>query len=365
MKTIVTVTGIRPDFIRMSAIFKMLDKHFHHVLIHTGQHFNTMLSDVFFDELKIRTPDYNLNIGGVGKEHYHQTAGLTVKLLELFKDKDINPDLVLFLGDSNSVLVAPVLRKEGYTVGHIEAGMRSYDKRMLEEINRICCDHSSHFLFTYHENYKQNLLKENIPESSVYVVGNTIVEVANKLAKPIKKHPKKHTHIVLDIHRPENFKNPQRLANIIEQTKKLAAIYNKPIKMLAFPRTMKYVTEFGIPLKNMDVIDLLSYKSFLRLQYDALFIVSDSGTAQEEPALLQTPVLVPRDFTERPESYQNDCSFIMRATSSRFPISLENNLAEILSWLDDHFKNKRAIKTDWLGCGTTSTQIKNILTEVL
>ena len=138
-KVVVTVTGIRPDFIRMSKIFKRLDESdwCKHILIHTGQHYNKLLSDVFFKELDIRSPDYNLQIGGPDKKHYHQQAELGVKILELFEKENIKPDIVLFLGDSNSVLASVPLRKEGYIIGHIEAGMRSYDERMLEEINRI------------------------------------------------------------------------------------------------------------------------------------------------------------------------------------------------------------------------------------
>lgn len=355
MKTVVTVTGIRPDFIRMSEIFKKLDAHFNHILIHTGQHFDSMLSDVFFQELNIRKPDYNLNIGGLGKEHQHQTADLIVRLIDLLRDKDIHPDIILFLGDSNSVMSAPVLRKEGYRIGHIEAGMRSYDKRMLEEINRICCDHSSNMLFTYHENYKEQLVWENIPPESIYVVGNTIVEVANQIAQDFITQPKEKGYIILDIHRPENFRYKDRLVNIIKQANDLSGIYHKPVLMLGFPRTLKYLQEFNISLGDIETINLLSYKAFLKLQYHALFMISDSGTAQEEPALLNTPVLVPRDYTERPESYENDCSHVLRVASSG------NNISDAIKWLDDHFSGNRTIKNEWLGNGKTSQLITDIL----
>src|SRR5579872_7354118 len=140
MKTVITVVGIRPDFIRMSEIFKKLDANFNHILIHTGQHYDKLLSDVFFQELEIRKPDYNLAIGGPGKKHYHQTADLSVKLIELIREKQWRPDIILFLGDSNSVVSAVDLKKEGFTIGHIEAGMRSYAMYMPEEVNRRVCD---------------------------------------------------------------------------------------------------------------------------------------------------------------------------------------------------------------------------------
>ena len=274
-KTIITVTGIRPDFIRMSEIFKKLDENFNHILIHTGQHFDKLLSDVFFDELEIRKPNYNLEIGGQGKEHFHQSADLSVKLIELIRKEDLKPDIILFLGDSNSVTCAVPLKKEGYTIGHIEAGMRSYDKRMLEEINRTVCDHCSDFLFVYHENYKQKAIKENINQDSVFIVGNTIVEVAQKF-KPTE--PKLNDRIILDIHRPENFKYKNRLENILRYTNDMGRKYGLPVFMLGFKRTLDYIKEFNIDLSKYEYIttvDLLPFKSYLNQVYHSKFIISN------------------------------------------------------------------------------------------
>jgi UDP-N-acetylglucosamine 2-epimerase (non-hydrolysing) len=166
----------------MSEIFKKLDKHFNHILIHTGQHYDKLLSDVFFKDLDIRKPDYNLNIGSKNNAHYHQLSKLTISFMDLLKKKKIKPELIIFLGDSNSVGLSFTLRKEGFKVAHIEAGMRSYDKRMLEEINRTVCDHSSNYLFVYHKDYAKNLSRENI-KKNVFVVGNTIVEPCKKILK--------------------------------------------------------------------------------------------------------------------------------------------------------------------------------------
>jgi UDP-N-acetylglucosamine 2-epimerase (non-hydrolysing) len=353
-KTIITVTCIRPDFIRMSEIFKKLDENFNHILIHTGQHFDKLLSDVFFDELEIREPNYNLNIGGLGKEHFHQTAELSVKLIELIRIKNLNPDLILFLGDSNSVCSAMSLKKEGYKIGHIEAGMRSYDKRMLEEINRVVCDHCSDYLFVYHENYKQKAIKENINEESIFVVGNTIVEVVKN---HIPQENKKNDRIILDIHRPENFKYKDRLQNIINYTSQISKNYNLPVYMLGFKRTLEHIKEFSIDLKNIKVIDLLPFKEYVNQVYHSKFIISDSGTAQEEPAILNTPVIVPRDFTERPESVDNNCSFMIDVNTDK-----NSTWANSESWLLLKSNNK---KIEWLGNGNTSDKIINILKKNL
>ena len=132
MKRIVTITGIRPDFIRMSKVFEKLDKNFEHIMIHTGQHYDDELSKIFFKELNIRKPDYILETGQKSKNQYEQLSYLSVAVIDLIKDKKLEPDLILFLGDSNSAMVSAPLFKEGYTIGHIEGGMRYYDRRMPE-----------------------------------------------------------------------------------------------------------------------------------------------------------------------------------------------------------------------------------------
>lgn len=353
MKTIITVTGIRPDFIRMSEIFKKLDNEFNHILIHTGQHFDKLLSDVFFEELEIRKPDFNLEIGGKGKKHYHQMSELTIKLIELIEEKQLNPDLIVFLGDSNSVTSSVSLKKEGYKIAHIEAGMRSGDKRMLEEINRIVCDHCSDFLFVYHNNYKEKLLKENINGDNIFVVGNTIVEVVKKY---YTHHDGKRNQIILDIHRPENFNDKKRLENIITFANQCKVKYNVDVKMLSFSRTVEKIKEFNIPLGDIILIDLLSFKQYLKQVSNSIFLISDSGTAQEEPSLLNTPVLVPRDFTERPESVESHCSLMINVNDNNFDFeSIDKYLTSY-----DTLHN-----TEWLGSGDTSQRIINIIKNLL
>ena len=349
MKTIITVTGIRPDFIRMSEIFKKLDENFNHILIHSGQHYNALLSDVFFEELEIREPNYNLGIGGPDKEHFHQTGELSTKLIELIRSENLNPDLIIFLGDSNSVVCSVALKKEGYKIGHIEAGMRSGDKRMLEEINRMVCDLCSDFLFVYHDNYKAKLQKENIVDG-VHVVGNTIVEV-------VKKHmptgPKRKDCIILDIHRPENFKFENRLENIIKYANEMSEAYDLPVYMLGFHRTLMMIDKFNIDLGDISVIPLQPFMSYIDAVYHSKFIISDSGTAQEEPAILGTSVIVPRDFTERPESVSSNCSFMLDVNTAT-----NSTWSDSQSWL---LLNADKRDTSWLGNGTTAAQIIEIL----
>ena len=156
---IITITGIRPDFIRMSKVFEKLDKNFEHIMIHTGQHYDDELSKIFFQDLKIRKPDITLDTGRNSTNHYEQLSYLSKEIIYTLKKKKINPNLILFLGDSNSALVSAPLFKEGYKIGHIEGGMRSYDRRMPEEVNRVICDYVSDYVFVYTPLYKQRLLK--------------------------------------------------------------------------------------------------------------------------------------------------------------------------------------------------------------
>lgn len=359
MITVVTVTGIRPDFIRMSEVFKRLDADstIQHVMIHTGQHFDEMLSDVFFNELQLREPDYNLRIGGGGKEHFHQNAEISVKLIELLRKEKISPDIILFLGDSNSVAVSVDLKKEGYRIGHIEAGMRSGDKRMLEEINRTVCDHCSDFLFVYHEDYRKNLLREGIYDG-IHVVGNTIVEVCRPFVSDILKRKRNPKHILVDIHRPENFKYPERMENILNLIRGLSQRLNFPVKWLNFPRTMEYIERFRLDLRDIEIVPLMSYKEYLKSVFDSFCVVSDSGTAQEETALLGVPTVVPRDFTERPQSVSNNCSIMVDV--NRYP-----EWSIVSHWLVGVDEGSIDMDTSWLGDGKTSLRIVAILVAIL
>ena len=356
-KTFVTVTGIRPDFIRMSEIFRKLDQNFNHIMVHTGQHFDSLLSDVFFKNLSLRNPDYNLHVGGEGKEHFHQTAESSVKLIELLRTLG-KVDGVIFLGDSNSVVSSVAVKKEGYRVIHIEAGMRSGDRRMLEEINRVVCDSVSDILFVYHENYKQKLLKENIPSGNIHVVGNTIVEVINQ--KKIRVSPRAHEHVLIDIHRPENFLYKNRMQILLDYIKYFKNNYGDTILFLSFPRTVKKLEEYGLYQEyknNCNCIPLQSFDDYLALCSRSIFIISDSGTGQEEPAILDVPVVVPRDYTERPESVQNHCSIMMNINEPVNSHQIEN----INNFVKNFKQNKNA---DWLGDGTTSEKIIEVLKKI-
>lgn len=351
LKTIVTITGIRPDFIRMSQVFKELDANFNHILVHTGQHYDTALSGVFFEQLNIRKPDYVLAAGTVGSNHYEQLSYLSTAVPQLFLNEGIKPDLIMFLGDSNSAAVALPLKKEGYKIAHIEAGMRSYDKRMLEEINRIVCDHCSDLLFVYHNDYKSQLAAEGITKN-VHVVGNTIVEPLSIFKPLIAAEPKAMTQILVDVHRPENTKYPERLRQIIRFANEAGVRYNLPVKMLYFKRLADTIAAENLDLGAIEMVPLMGYTEYLTTVYNSPFIISDSGTGQEEPALLDTPVIVPRDFTERPQSYTANCS-------KQLPLDADADWSTVWTWLD----SKPLPDASWLGNGNTAALVIECLKD--
>jgi UDP-N-acetylglucosamine 2-epimerase (non-hydrolysing) len=352
-KTIVTITGIYTDFIRMCAVFKELDKYFNHIIIHTGEHYDSLLSYVFFKQLGIRDPDYILNTGKSSSNHYEKLSYLSLEIPKLFEEKNINPDLILFLGDSNSSGVSFPLKNAGYKIGHIEAGMRSYDKRMIEEMNQTVCDHCSDILFVYHDDYKEQLIKENIVKN-VYVVGNTFVEPFKMFCNDIIYTPKRKDMILLDIQRPENFKYTHRLINIFKFANDCIEKYNIPVKMLYFKRLQDEIDKHSLNLGRIEQVPLFPYKEYLETVYHCRFIISDSGSSQEEPALLGTPVIFPRDYTERPQSYKNDCSIQLSVEKEELI-----RKDDIFKWIELLENNIIQMNTSWLGTGDTSKLIVN------
>lgn len=354
--TIVTILGIRPDLIRMSMILKKLDENFHHIFIHTGQHYDRNLSDIFYEELEIRKPDYLLETGKKCKNHYEQLSYLSKEIPELLKRENIKPDLILLLADANTSAVSVPLKKEGYCIGHIEAGMRSYDKRMLEEINRIVCDVCSDILFVYHEDYKQQLFEENIKEN-VFVVGNTIVEPMSLISKEIISQPKQNKHILVDIHRPENSKKPLRVQSILNFARNCSRKYNLPVKLLYFKQLQDTIHLNSIDLDGIQMVPLMGFKEYLQTVYDSRILISDSGTAQEEPILLNTPTIITRDFTERPQSFLSNCSF---------QYFVENpNDNEAFEWITKIEAGQIKADKSWLGDGQTSSRVIDILKTYL
>jgi UDP-N-acetylglucosamine 2-epimerase (non-hydrolysing) len=350
---IVTITGIRPDFIRMSKVFEKLDQNFEHIMIHTGQHYDDALSKVFFNELKIRKPDYTLETGKNSTNHYEQLSYLSKEVIYLLKKKKINPKIILFLGDSNSALVSAPLFKEGYKIGHIEGGMRSYDRRMPEEVNRVICDYVSDSVFVYTPLYKKRLIAENKNPKQIHVVGNTIVEIV-KQYMPTGKRTK--DFIVADIHRTENLKTARQFNHVLEYINAVGQKLNMEVKLVKFNRAVKMIERDKLlkDKKNISLVGPYGFLDYLNLQYNAYGIISDSGTSQEECPLLGVPVAVPRKATERPESVEFGNSIMV---GENRPI--KKMISETVSFFKNYSVSPAQLK--WLGDGKTSDTIVRIL----
>ncbi len=354
---IVTITGIRPDFIRMSKVFEKLDQNFDHIMVHTGQHYDDSLSKIFFSELKIRKPDFTLETGKNSTNHYEQLSYLSKEIIYLLKKKKINPEIILFLGDSNSALVSAPLFKEGYKIGHIEGGMRSYDRRMPEEVNRVICDYVSDSVFVYTPLYKERLIAENKSPKQIHVVGNTIVEIV-KQYKPTGTRSQ--DFIVADIHRTENLKTYQQFNHILEYINTVGQKLNMEVKLVKFNRAAKMIEKYKLlkDKKNISLIGPYGFLDYLNLQYNSYGIISDSGTSQEECPLLGVPVAIPRKATERPESVEQGNSIMVGEDR---PIS--KMVSETVSFFKNYSVSPAQLK--WLGDGKTSDKIVSILKKEL
>jgi len=341
----------------MKEVFRHLDREFNHIMVHTGQHYDDALSKMFFQDLEIRNPDFTLATGINSKTHYEQMSYLSKEIFYLFEREKLDPDLILFLGDSNSALVSSVLFKEGYKIGHIEGGMRSYDRRMPEEVNRVICDYVSDFIFVYTPHYKKRLLKENKPAEDIYVVGNTITEIARQY---MPKGQRTKDYIVGDIHRSENLSSPAQLRHILEFLSAMGREAKLPVKLVKFIRAQRMIEEGNLlqGLENIEIIGPYGFLKYLDLQYNAAFVISDSGTAQEECPLLGVPAIIPRNCTERPESVEYGNSILVGETRP-----VKQMVDDSLRFLKTYSISEE--KLQWLGDGKTAERIVSILKEKL
>ena len=308
---IAIILGTRPEIIKMSPIIRECEKQaIDYYILHTGQHYSFEMDRVFFEELELPVPKYNLDIGS--GRHGEQTGKMLVGMEEIFIND--TPDVVLVQGDTNTVLAgALAASKLHIKIGHVEAGLRSYDRSMPEEINRIMADHISDYLFTPTENSKKYLLAEGIPEKKIFVTGNTVVdavyqnlEISKQNRKTLSKFDlEEGGYFLTTVHRAENTDKKGRLSSILDGFDELYKEFNLPIIFPAHPRTVKMINEFGLAIpEGTKVIDPIGYLDFLQLEGGAKLILTDSGGLQEEACILGVPCITLRDNTERPETVE-------------------------------------------------------------
>lgn len=300
------VVGTRPEIIKMSPVIKACqDGGVEFAIIDTKQHYSDNMSGSFFRDLGLPEPQHPLNTGG--GSHGQQMSTMLLQFEELFEKNAF--DLVLVQGDTNTVLTAGLMAsRANIPVGHVEAGLRSGDRTMPEEINRITVDHISDYLFATSQETLQNLQREGIPDLKIWNTGNTIVDatfhgvrLAEEDRRATKKLPR--DYALVTMHRPANVDNPRALTEILDGIQAVMRDARLEVVFPIHPRTRKNIDAAGITLpKGFHLLDPQGYLDFLRLQSQASLILTDSGGVQEEACILQVPCVTLRNNTERPET---------------------------------------------------------------
>jgi UDP-N-acetylglucosamine 2-epimerase (non-hydrolysing) len=334
---IMTIFGTRPEIIRLSLVMKILDQHTEHITVHTGQNYHESLSDIFIKDLEVRTPDVHFGI--IAKsfgEQVGQILSKTDEVLEQFK-----PDRILILGDTNSALSAIVAARKGVPVYHMEAGNRCYDNRVPEEVNRRIIDHSSAILLPYTERSKENLVSEGIERERIFVTGNPIKEVLDVFDPKIEESDslekfavKPFEYFLVTLHRAENVDLPERLESIFEGFRRVVEKFDKKMLVSVHPRTAEKLDKFGIKTETdkIKLLEPLGFFDFVKLEKNALAVLTDSGTVQEECAIFGIPNVTLRDVTERPETIECGSNILSGAETERILRAVELALAQPANW---------------------------------
>ena len=314
---ILTIIGARPQFIKAAAVSRVIESQHHldEILVHTGQHFDANMSAVFFDELDISEPKYNLGISG--GSHGEQTGKMLIKIEDvLLKEK---PDLVLVYGDTNSTLAAALAAvKLHIPIAHVEAGLRSFNKKMPEEINRILTDHSSDILFTPTVAAIKNLQNEGVDNSKIVNVGDVMLDATNYygakaedrscILADLKLTPKE--FVLVTVHRAENTNSLTKLKSIFDSLEKLSSDHN--LVMPVHPRTMKSLKsiDFSMERSKIKFISPVGYLDMMMLEKYSKTIITDSGGVQKEAYFHKVPCVTLRDETEWTELVINGWNFL-------------------------------------------------------
>ena len=352
------ILGTRPEIVKLSPIIRECEKlRLDYFILHTGQHYSYNMDKVFFEQLQLPDAKYNLDVGS--GTHGKQTGEMLIGIEKILQNE--KPDVVLVQGDTNTVLAGVIAAvKLNIKVGHVEAGLRSYDRKMPEETNRILADHCSDYLFAPTVKSKQILLHEGIQKENVFMVGNTVVDavyqnltiaqsktqILNQLDSPVE-------FILATSHRQENVDDQKRFTDIIKGLQLVQSEFNVPLIYTIHPRARKQLEIFGINTTGLTLVEPLDYMAFLQLESKAKLVLTDSGGLQEETCVLGVPCVTLRENTERPETL--DVGSNMLAGTS--PIKILNAA-----------KTMYAKKRDWVnpfGDGKTAERIIKILKENL
>ena len=348
---ILTVVGARPQFIKAAAVSNIIRKEHEEILVHTGQHYDENMSKIFFEELKIPKPEYNLEVGSGG--HGTQTGIMLMKLEELYlKEK---PDLVMVYGDTNSTFAGALCAsKLLIPVAHIEAGLRSFNMNMPEEQNRILTDHISKYLLVPTTSAVKNLKMEGITKG-VHNVGDVMYDATLNFTELSKEKSKimhklnlsEEEFILTTIHRAENTNDINRLRNIIEALNESGQKIILPLH----PRTKKYMDDYGLTFNsNIKIIDPVGYLDMISLEMHCKKIVTDSGGVQKEAFFMNKPCITMRDETEWVETVENGWNIVVGTNKSK-----------ILDGIVNFIPNK--VQTNIFGDGHAAEKILEIINK--
>jgi UDP-N-acetylglucosamine 2-epimerase (non-hydrolysing) len=307
MKKIALLAGARPNYMKVFPLWRAIREtapDVHPILVHTGQHYDSFMSDVFFADFGMPSPDRFLEVGS--GPHGLQTGKTMIALEPILQEEE--PDVLVVVGDVNSTAAGALVGvKMGIPVAHVEAGLRSFDRTMPEELNRIVTDAISDLLFTSCRDANENLRREGIPEQRIHFVGNIMIDslvhvlpraAASKILNTLQLQPRR--YVVVTLHRPSNVDQPSQLGQILEALDEIST--NTPVIFPMHPRTRKSMglLQSRLTRRGLRILDPLGYVDFLRLECEAALVITDSGGVQEETTYLGVPCLTVRPNTERP-----------------------------------------------------------------
>ncbi len=333
---IVGISGARPNFMKIDPVVRALERepeNFAVKLVHTGQHYDDRMTRVFFRELGIREPDVDLGVGS--GSHAEQTGRVMIELERVLAEHP--PDLVIVVGDVNSTLAAALTAaKLRIPVAHVEAGLRSFDRTMPEEVNRVVTDALSDFLFTPSRDADENLRREGVAEGRIHLVGNVMIDTLRRCLPLAEERTvladlglTRRGYGLLTLHRPSNVDDAETLGRILGA---LAGVQDRlPIVFPAHPRTVKRLDESGLRgridrLKNLTMIEPLGYLDFLALEAHARVVLTDSGGIQEETTVLGVRCVTLRERTERPVTVHEGTNTLAGTDPDRIVAAVEEAL---------------------------------------
>mgnify|MGYP002559660712 FL=1 len=320
MLKVMTVVGTRPEIIKLSRVIPELDKHTKHVLVHTGQNFDYELNEIFFNELKLRKPDYFLNAAG---KTATETITNVITKVDLLLEKEM-PDAFLVYGDTNSCMSVIPAKKRKIPIFHMEAGNRCFDQRVPEEVNRKIVDHLSDINMPLSEHARRYLLSEGLRPETIIKTGSPMTEVLAFHEEEINKNRilereglKKGEYFIVSAHREENIDSPQNFSNLLDTLSAIVQKYKKKVIVSTHPRTKKKLESIGF-VNNNPLIEFMKpfgFLEYVKMEQNAFCVISDSGTITEESSILHFPAIMIRQAHERPEG-MDEASVVMSGLRS-------------------------------------------------